>query len=312
MVEERELKTVDIDTAKINCRLFGNEKEKIVVIENALGSCSAEWWHIAKSISEYAIILTYDRAGYGKSSSSQLSRTPKNIAKELRILLEKLNLDNNIILVGHSQGGLYAQQFARDYPNIVKGLVLLDPLSANDSQFSTLLTKKEFAQSGVDKTKVLKIGAFLCSIGLGSLLKPMLKKGVPFYYYSDFLQEAEEYILHSLTKASHYKAAIEEYHLSHKDNEIDHLRIKDGFPDIPITLLTHNSRVSIEEIISFGGASKEVAEKIENIWQEIMKEYLSFSNNTKWIQAKRSSHFIHLTEPDLVKNSIFEFVNRSA
>jgi hypothetical protein len=58
--------------------------------------------------------------------------------------------------------------------------------------------------------------------------------------------------------------------------------------------------------MNYGGSSREIAGRVENIWQEIMKEYLSFSNNTKWIEAKKSSHYMHLTEPELVKNSIYE------
>jgi pimeloyl-ACP methyl ester carboxylesterase len=306
MVRSLESKLVNIGSARLNCKLFGHEKRNIVVIENALSSCSAEWWHIAEDISQRAIVLTYDRAGYGRSSASDFQRTPRNIAKELHALLEKLKLVDKITLVGHSQGGLYAQQFARDYPDMVRSLVLLDPLSANDSHFHTLLTEKEFAQSGVDKTKGLKIGALLCSIGLGPVLKPILKKGIPFYYYDNFVEEAKEYILYCLTKAKHYRTALEEYRISHLYSEIDHLKSKEGFPDIPITLITHSSNIYIEEIMKYGRSSREIAEKVEKIWQEIMKEYLNFSNNTKWIEAKKSSHFMHLTEPELVKDSIYE------
>lgn len=304
----RELTTIDVISAKIAYRLFGKEKGNLVIIESALGSCSAEWWHLAEIIGQNATVLTYDRAGYGKSSISTLPRTPKNIAKELFCLLGELGITDKVLVVGHSQGGLYAQQFTRDYPEVVRGLVLIDPLSANDSRFSTLLTAKEYAQSGVDKTKSLRLGAFLCTIGLGPVFKPMIKKGVPFYYYNGFSKEAEQYLLSSLTKASHYKTALAEYRLSHEDSEVNQLKDKNGFPDIPITLITHSSRVAIEEIINFGGATKNVAEKVEDTWQELMKEYLSFSTKSKWQQAKNSSHFIHLTEFDLVLNSIMEII----
>ncbi len=302
------LTAVDVSSAKLAYRLFGEGKGNFVVIETALGSCSAEWWHLAEIVGRNATVLTYDRAGYGKSSQSSLSRTPKNIAKELFYFLGKLGVSDKVLLVGHSQGGLYAQQFARDYPDMVHGLVLIDPLSANDSSFSALLTAKEYAQSGVDKTKTLKLGATLCNIGLGPLFKPMIKKGVPFYYYKGFSKEAEDYLLTSLTKASHYKTALAEYRLAHEDSEVNELKDKTGFPDIPITLITHNSSVAIEEIINFGGATKEVAEKVEQIWQQLMKEYLSFSAKTKWLQAENSSHFVHLTESDLVLSCIKEMI----
>ncbi|MFW5793818.1 MAG: alpha/beta fold hydrolase [Bacteroidota bacterium] len=299
-------KLVDVGSAKLQCCIFGENRDNAIVIEAALASSSAEWWHIAEQLSQHAIVITYDRAGYGLSTLSKLARTPKNISKELYLLLTRLNIKNKVMIVGHSQGGLYAQQFSRDYPDKVKSLVLIDPLSANDNMFLELLTKEEYKKSGVDKTKGLQVGALLCRLQLGALLRPMLKKGIPFYYYKNFSEKAEKYILDSLTKYSHYKTALYEYNLAHCDDEVRHLKTKEGFPEIPITLITHDSTIVIDEIMKFGLASKELAIKIEGIWQELMKEYLTFSSVTKWFQAERSSHYIHLTDTKLVLESILE------
>lgn len=57
---------------------------------------------------------------------------------------------------------------------------------------------------------------------------------------------------------------------------------------------------AIEESIKFGGNSKEFASKIDQMWQDIMKEYLSFSSKSTYIQAEHSGHYIHLTEPELI------------
>ena len=51
-----------------------------------------------------------------------------------------------ITILAHSQGGLYAQQFARLYPEMVEKLVLLDLLSANDNRFKSELSKREYLQ----------------------------------------------------------------------------------------------------------------------------------------------------------------------
>jgi hypothetical protein len=47
-----------------------------------------------------------------------------------------------------------------------------------------------------------------------------------------------------------------------------------------------------------------LAHKIESIWQTIMKEYLTFSDITKYMEAKSSGHFIHLTKPGLLDEGI--------
>jgi hypothetical protein len=56
--------------------------------------------------------------------------------------------------------------------------------------------------------------------------------------------------------------------------------------------------------MKYGNNSREFATKVENIWQDIMKEYLNFSNKSIWIQAKNSSHYIHLTEQQLLTKGL--------
>jgi pimeloyl-ACP methyl ester carboxylesterase len=119
---------------KLNYKIFGREKVSII-IEMALGACMGEWMHIAKELAVNNGVLLYERAGINNSDISLLDRTPMNIAQELHELLQHINHEEKIIIMAHSQGGLYAQQFTRLYPEMIKGIILLDPLSANDNKF---------------------------------------------------------------------------------------------------------------------------------------------------------------------------------
>lgn len=146
----------------------------------------------------------------------------------------------------------------------------------------------------------------LAKLHLGFINKAVMKKAPPFYYFNGFSKEAKDYILNSLTLPDIYAAAIEEYRLSHDENYIHSLKDRETYPrNLPIVLITHNSEFSIKEIMEFGQATRELAEKVEDIWQSLMKEYLAFSNCTKHIPAKNSGHYMHLTEPEL----IFEALN---
>lgn len=294
---------LDIGSANLAYRVFGTGKIN-VVIESALNSCGAEWWHIGEALAGKYTVLVYDRAGYGASSASRLARTPKNIAGELRQLLAHLEVERRVILVGHSQGGLYVQQYSRLYPDSVKGVVLIDPLSANDNRFKELLSADDYARSGVGKVKNLKMGYWLARIGLGFLLRPLLKKAPPFYYYDKFSAEAADCILRSSTRARQYKTAIDEYLLSHADEHITDLKAGQGFPSIPLVLITHTSEIAVEENMHYGGISRELAERVEGIWQEIMAEYLTFSAYSVFMQAKASSHYVHLTEYPLLEAAL--------
>ena len=63
---------------------------------------------------------------------------------------------------------------------------------------------------------------------------------------------------------------------------------KGNFPDIPLTLITHSSGFAIEESMKFGNNTREFAAKIEDMWPSIMKEYLSFSKESRYVQAEHS------------------------
>ena len=128
----------------------------------------------------------------------------------------------------------------------------------------------------------------------------MMKNAPLFYYFQDFPQKAENVILNSYTNITHLDTAYQEYVLAHDKKEIQALEKKEGFPDIPLTLVTHDSEFAIRESMQFGNNTCAFATKIEDMWQDLMKEYLGFSKKSMHLQADHSGHYIHLTEPELI------------
>ena len=180
---ENNMKTgmIQISSAQLAYALYGDGKVGIV-IEMGLGASMAEWNQLAKRLSGQKTVLLYQRAGYGASGDSALARTPGNIALELRQLLEQLPHEEQVTLLGHSQGGLYVWKFARMYPELVCRVVLLDPLSPEDYRFRVELTEEEFKKSGADKTEGLRLNLKLTRLHLGWLVKKTMAGAPPFYY----------------------------------------------------------------------------------------------------------------------------------
>ena len=300
---------MELQFASVNGKMaaysvFGSQPAGLIV-EMGLLSCMGEWQHIADRLSQqHGGVLLYERAGVGSSQQQTSMRTPRAVAEELKVLLDAVPHQDKLIFIAHSQGGLYVQQFARLYPRMVKGVILLDPLSACDNRFKQLLTPEEFKKSGVDKFKNLNLVHAMVKLHLGFIVKALMRSAPPFYYKNDFSQEDKEYILDSLVKPAFYKTAMEEYRLSHEEKEIEQLKTREGFPNIPLVLITHSSEVYEMEIMEFGGTTKELAHKIESVWQAIMKEYLTFSDKSLYLEAKKSGHYIHLTEPELLDKGI--------
>lgn len=285
----------EIDGQDISYRIFG-EGNIDLVIEMGLGAVAGEWWHIAECLSKQFTVLLYER---GRNISKP--RTPKNIAVELHTLLQDLKCQSSIIILAHSQGGLYAQQFARMYPDRVRGIVFVDPLSAKDNTYKAVFqTEKEQKQSGFDKSQNFVIMRKMASFHLGFVIKLLMRKAPPFYYYDHFSPQAKKYILHELTKISLHDASLEEYRLAHEEKEICQLKEKGDFPQIPIVLITHGSEFETKEIMEFGLNTKDFATKVEELWQSLMQEYLTFSEQSVLIRANNSGHYIHLTEFGIV------------
>jgi pimeloyl-ACP methyl ester carboxylesterase len=297
-----------LSTTTLSYRIYGDvTSSPLLVIEPALAASSAEWWHIAEGLSNRYAVLLYDRAGYGRSSSSTLPRTPHNIAVELRSLLVALKLgEKQATLLGHSQGGLYAQQYAVEYPDAVHSLLLLDPLTAEDSRFRSELGPKEFRKCSVDKSGTLKLGAAVSAFRLGFLFRPLLLKSPPFYYKADFSPEASQEILRNSVLFSQYKASIAEYRLSHDAGEIAALRTSAKLLKCPLMLITHSSRASVDEWVTYVGMDKAFAERIEDLWQDIMRTCLALSTSSAWRQSDKATHYIHLTDPGIMYQALDE------
>lgn len=78
-------------------------------------------------------IITIDLLGHGETGCMGYVHSMENNADVVHEVLADLRL-RKAILVGHSMGGYVALAFAELYPDVVKGLVLLNSTSRADSE----------------------------------------------------------------------------------------------------------------------------------------------------------------------------------
>ena len=77
--------------------------------------------------------LALDLPGHGESENLGYVHTMEEMAEVLRSLLRTQKL-RKVVLIGHSMGGYVALAFAEKYPDLVKGLVLLNSYARADSE----------------------------------------------------------------------------------------------------------------------------------------------------------------------------------
>lgn len=90
------------------------------------------WDTYVSELSKKNRIITIDLLGHGETESLGYVQTMEENADVVHDVLSKLRI-RKAILVGHSMGGYVALAFAELYPEKMKGLVLLNSTSKEDS-----------------------------------------------------------------------------------------------------------------------------------------------------------------------------------
>jgi pimeloyl-ACP methyl ester carboxylesterase len=96
-----------------------------LVLLHGIGSNSRSWRRQLDEISPDFTVLAWDAPGYGKSSDPAGPPSMRYYADCLRRLLDSLGI-GQIFLLGHSTGGVIAQEFYRANPQDVRKLILSD------------------------------------------------------------------------------------------------------------------------------------------------------------------------------------------
>jgi pimeloyl-ACP methyl ester carboxylesterase len=93
----------------------------------------AYWEQTAKRLQQegYRIIIP-DQLGFGKSSKPEhIQYTFQLLARNTKAILDSLKI-TNVVLLGHSMGGMLATRFALMYPEITSKLILENPIGLED------------------------------------------------------------------------------------------------------------------------------------------------------------------------------------
>jgi pimeloyl-ACP methyl ester carboxylesterase len=105
-------------------------KNSPILFESGGGLDASQWDSIATVVHKQlqATVITYDRAGFGKSSLDTANYTILQEIESLEAALQNFGyLDTKFLLVGHSLGGFYNRVFAARHSEKVKGIIFLDP-----------------------------------------------------------------------------------------------------------------------------------------------------------------------------------------
>lgn len=99
-------------------------KQPTVVLIHGLSETREVWWRQTAFLEPAMRVVSYDIRGFGASPTGAADGTVRQMADDLGQLLSAFEA-GPAWLVGFSMGGVIAQRFALDFPDLTEGLVLV-------------------------------------------------------------------------------------------------------------------------------------------------------------------------------------------
>ena len=251
-----------------------------VILDAGLGGSSLEWVFVVERLRRLTKVCTYDRAGYGGSDTGPLPRTSSRIVGELKHLLETAGVPPPYVLAGHSFGGYNMQLFARRFPALVAGLVLVDashPDQAERFEAPPLnMVTAPNSRAGIVQ--------FRDQPPVNALLPPRLRMQVAV--------EAQRWKTRRTLSAEL---------LSFRDSAAE-VRAAPPLGAMPLVVL---SRGRPE------GETTPRKQAFERLWADLQSELAASSSVAAHLVALGAGHQIHIEQPDVVAYGIAMLVTRA-
>jgi pimeloyl-ACP methyl ester carboxylesterase len=124
-------KHIDIGTHRLRVVLSDVPSEYTIVLEAGGGKDSESYQEIQDTLAAVTgtRVMSYDRSGFGQSELGPDDFNAIDAVEALKKCLEIQGFRDKFILVGLSYGGFLIQLFTSRYPELVSGLVLIDPMN---------------------------------------------------------------------------------------------------------------------------------------------------------------------------------------
>ncbi|QVK19507.1 alpha/beta hydrolase [Mycoplasmatota bacterium] len=269
---------VEVNNHKIHVYTEGSGDETLVFMSGS-GTSSPFYdfkplW--SQLVKDYRIVVI-EKAGYGWSDVSNVSRDIDYILEETRLALSISNIEGPFVLVPHSMSGLEAIRWAQKYPLEVKAIIGLDPA-----------IPASYDEIKVPSQANLKIIKFVADIGILRLIPSIIensdagKSGL----LSDEDINAFRSILYRRTTTTDM---INEAKLVFENAQ----KVREsGIPkSTPMYFFISNG--------------KEVG--VSN-WKEILSSYVNELENGKYAYLD-CGHYVHNIETEYIKNEIINYLN---
>ena len=271
---------VTVNGHKMNVYTEG-KGEKTLVFMSGSGTTSPvfDFMSLDSLLSESFKVVVVEKAGYGFSEDSNISRDIDTMLSETRQALNLARVQGPYVLCPHSMSGIEAIYWAQKYPQEVHAIIGLD-MAVPETYESFKLNMFQ-----------INLGSLANSMGITRLL-PEVSESEAMKYGT--LTENEKKLCETLFYRGTLTKAMRNELRQAKENA---KKVgKNGNTNVPVLIFSSNG----------SGSGWNEAE-----WCKFQKDYINKLDNGKFI-ALDCSHYVHNHEYEKIAREIIDYLKNTA
>jgi pimeloyl-ACP methyl ester carboxylesterase len=260
-----------------------------VVFDAGLGEPgSLAWAGVLPAVAGRTRVIAYDRAGTGASDPVSPLTVDGEVADLAALVSEAA--DGCCVLVGHSWGGLLVQLFAFRHPDLVEGLVLVDP--ADEEILAALPWPMRAAMSAPGNVALLAHRLGLLGRVIRGAFGPFARRLTADPHLQALILDA---YASCYTKRTQVRMLRDENRLSTTAIPlIRQIRSASALPDVPVVVLS---------------ATKGLPKGIRGRWTKRQAGLTATASGGEHIIAADAGHAIHQERPEQVTTAVLRVVD---
>lgn len=251
-----------------------------VILDNGLGGSFLGWGYVQPEVAKFARVCSFDRAGMGFSDSGPTPRTSTRIASELHAVLDRIGMQEPVVLVGASFGGLAMRVFASEYQDRSAALVLVD--ASHEDQAA------RYAAAGAPEQGIW----YARAVPLAAMLGAMRIAGNSLEHEEELPADMRQYA-HVGRSTKAYRGVVDEY----LDSRLSAAEVK-----------ATRRKLKIPVIVLTAGQSDDLPQA-RAAWQEMQRDQLQISDLSCQITEEQAHHVMPIETPQAVVRAIRLAVN---
>jgi pimeloyl-ACP methyl ester carboxylesterase len=277
-----EVHLLEVAGGTVHVVTAGKPDNPPVLISSGLGGACFDWDPVLKLLRDDYRVICFDRPGLGLSPSSGVTPSLRGAVGDLVALAEWAG--KPVTVVAHSMAAFHAEALARIHPELVRGLVLVDPSFEPDARVGLRLASV--------LTPVYRLtGTLLEATRLARVIGPWARRQI-LPQVSRRGEIATPQTVRGVYGRGKVLATVLTENQAYNEMAADlaALRRRRPFPDVPLVVLTALGDLASPEL--------------ERSWAAGHAELAAFSPRGHQVELPQHLHMLQLDRPDEIADAV--------